>query len=138
MFRDRIRSSIPKVGYPPICTDPWITYAKAQSAACRVAAVAVPSIQSIPVRVHDGRRLADLSNDEHQLFIGNPTYVDLDVQQIVRGELGSQSPGYDVEILKSFDDAGDRAGISVCDDLKPSPRIRVAKNPWNQCLIQED
>ena len=54
------------------------------------------SIQSMPIRVDDAECLADLANDEFQLLIGDPTHVDLNVQDIVRRKFGADSPGNDI------------------------------------------
>jgi hypothetical protein len=81
----------------------------------------VGSVQSMPIRVQDARRLANLLGDQRKLLISDPTHIDRDVKQIVRRKLGSQSPRYVVYILEAFDDARDRAGIRVGDDVKPSP-----------------
>jgi hypothetical protein len=48
------------------------------------AALRANSIQSMPIRIDDAGRLADLADDESQLLVGNPTHVDLNVQYIVR------------------------------------------------------
>jgi hypothetical protein len=71
--------------------------------------------------------LADLADDEHQLLIRNPTDIDLDVQHIVRREFSGDSPGHDIQILEALDDARNRAGISVSDDLQPSPRVNLGR-----------
>ena len=41
------------------------------------------SIQSMPVRIHDAPRLANLAGDQRQLLVRNPTHIDRNVQQIV-------------------------------------------------------
>jgi hypothetical protein len=77
----------------------------------------------MPIGIHDARRLANLGPNQLQLLIGNLTYVDLDVQEIVRREFGADPPRNNIEVLETLNYARDRAGISVCDDSKPSPRI---------------
>jgi hypothetical protein len=81
------------------------------------------SIQSVPIGIHDARRLPNLAGDQRQLVIRKPTHVDLDVKQIVRREVGGHSPGNDIQVLETFNDPSNRAGISICDNLKASPRI---------------
>ena len=43
-----------------------------------------PSIQSMPVRIHDARRLANLAGNRPQLLVRNSTHIGLNVQQLVR------------------------------------------------------
>src|SRR3984893_8521782 len=45
------------------------------------------------------------------------------MQNIVRREFGGHSPRNDIQVLKSFNDARNRAGISGRDDLETSPEI---------------
>jgi hypothetical protein len=81
------------------------------------------SIQSMPIGVHDAGRLTNLADDKRQLLIGKSEHVDRNVKNMVRREFRGESPRDDVQILETFNDARDRAGVSVRDDLKPPPRI---------------
>ena len=44
----------------------------------------VGSIQSMPIHIHDTERLADLAGDQLQLLVGQPTDIDLNMQEIAR------------------------------------------------------
>ena len=70
----------------------------------------------MPIRADNRCPLADFADNEFQLLVWQPTDIDLDVKDIVRCALGDYLPRNDVQTLKSLDDLGDRAGVSVCDD----------------------
>jgi hypothetical protein len=81
----------------------------------------------MPVSIHDARGLPDLGGDERQLLIENSAYIDFDMKQIVRCEFGGDSPWNDIQVVESFDNARDSAGVSVSDDLQPSPRVNLRR-----------
>ncbi len=41
------------------------------------------SVQSMPVRIHDAGRLADLAGDQRQLLVRHPTHINRDVQPVI-------------------------------------------------------
>jgi hypothetical protein len=47
------------------------------------AATPSTSIQSMPVRIHDAWRLANLAGDQRELLVRNPAHINRNVQQIV-------------------------------------------------------
>jgi len=73
-------------------------------------------LESMPVRVHDTRRLTNFCSDQPQLFLGKSEHIYLNVKCIVGSAFGDDTPGQDVEILETLEDASDGPGVTIRDD----------------------
>jgi hypothetical protein len=79
-----------------------------------------PSISHpMPIRAANRCGLSDLGRNQRQVLFRQSEDIDLNVQRVVRTEFSDNPPGQDVQILETFDDASECAGISVCDNPQP-------------------
>jgi hypothetical protein len=76
-------------------------------------------LESMPVRVHDTRRLTNLRRDQPQLLLAKSEHIHLNVKCIVGSAFGDDAPGQDVEILETLENAGDGPGVAIRDDSQP-------------------
>jgi hypothetical protein len=67
----------------------------------------------------DGRHLTDFRRDQRKALFRQPKNIHLNVEQIVRAELGDDSARQDTEILEALEDTSECAGISVGSNSKP-------------------
>lgn len=72
----------------------------------------------MPIRGDDGRYLSDFCRYERQTFFRQSQNINLNLERIVRAELGNDSAREDFEILEALEDTSNRTRISVSDDSK--------------------
>ena len=76
------------------------------------------TLQSVPMRAHHAGRRSNLCRDDFELLFGYAKDVHLNMDSFVNTEFSDDSPGRNIEVLKTLDDASDSARISVGDDPK--------------------
>ena len=87
------------------------------------------------MRTHNAGRLLDLADDQRHVFSGDSTHIHLDVQEIVRGEFGNEPPRNNIEVLETFNDARDRAGISVRAFGAEGARVTIGDQESNDAFL---
>jgi hypothetical protein len=87
-----------------------------RSTACRGQGGA---LHPMATRAQNRRDLSDLRGNQREPLFRQPKNIHLNVEQIVRAELGDDSPRQEIEILEALEDTSEGAGISVRSNPKP-------------------
>src|SRR5581483_10200563 len=72
--------------------------------------------------------LPDLRGDEREPALFEPRDIDLNAHEIGRGELRDHASRQHAEILKSFEDAHERARIRLSNDLEAQDRKLIGRH----------